>query len=240
MPAIVFERLAVTMRASAFALALAAALLAGCGGQKAAQPNHEASKPALRVLADARSAATKASSAHVSGHIVSSGTPVTLDLTMARGEGAKGSMSTKGLRFDLVRIGQAAYIRGSDAFLEHFEGPAIAQLLHNRWIKLSTDSSRFASLRPLTDLGLLLGKVSSHHGKLANAGKTTYKGSEVVVIRDTSDDSKLYVAATGTPYPVAIVGGGKGQSGVITFDDWNQHVSLSAPSGALDASDLGG
>jgi hypothetical protein len=56
----------------------------------------------------------------------------------------------------------------------------------------------------------------------------------------TSDNSKLYVAATGTPYPVAIVGGKKGQSGSITFGDWNKQVSLSAPGGAIDISSLGG
>ena len=61
------------------------------GGQtKAAKPNDEASKPALQVLADAKAAATRATSAHVSGSIQSSGTPITLDLSTARGKGAKG------------------------------------------------------------------------------------------------------------------------------------------------------
>ena len=59
-------------------------------------------------------------------------------------------------------------------------------------------------------------------------------------IRDASDNSKLYVAATGKPYPVAIVGSKKGQSGAVTFDDWNKSVSLSAPSDALDISQFGG
>ena len=57
--------------------------------------------------------------------------------------------------------------------------------------------------------------------------------------RDTSDGSKLYVAATGKPYPVAIVGG-KNQSGTIAFDDWNKSVSLSAPSDAIDIGQFGG
>jgi hypothetical protein len=229
------------MRASALALVLTAALLAGCGGQKkAAGPNGEASKPPARVLADATAAASKASSSHVSGNVRSGGTRITLDLETARNRGAKGSMSANGLKFDLVRIGQNVYIRGSDGFLEHFAGPAIAQLLHNRWLEASVDNPRFASLEPLTNIGRLLGKVSSHHGKLVNEGKRAYRGAAVVGIRDTSDDSRLYVAATGTPYPVAIVGGKSGLSGTVTFDGWNEHVSLSAPSGAVDISKLGG
>jgi hypothetical protein len=239
--AIVFERLAPTMRALALALVLTAALLAGCGSSKqAAPPNGEASKPALRVLADANAAAASASSAHVSGHVESGGTPITLDLSTARGKGATGSMSTNGLEFRLVRIGDTLYIQGSDAFYKHFAGATFAQLLHGKWIKGPATHGRLESLAPLTSLGALFAGISAHHGKLANDGKATYKGQAVVVIRDTSDNSKLYVAATGKPYPVALIGGKNGQTGEITFGNWNQHVSLSAPSGALDISQFGG
>jgi hypothetical protein len=239
--AIVFERLAATMRASALALVLTAALLAGCGSSgKAAKLNDEASKPAAHVLADAKAAATGASSAHVSGSVKSGGTPTTLDVSTARGKGAKGSMSTNGLTFDMVRIGDTLYVRGSDAFYKHFAGTVVARLLHDKWLKGSARHGRLTSLAPLTSLAGLFAVISSQHGKLANDGTTTYNGTKVVAIRDTSDNSKLYVAATGKPYPVAIVGGKEGQSGAITFDDWNKSVSLSAPSDAIDISQFGG
>ena len=67
-----------------------------------------------------------------------------------------------------------------------------------------------------------------------------YKGNRVVAVRDTSDNSKLYVAATGKPYPIAIVGRENGQPETIAFDDWNKDVSLAAPSGAVDISKFGG
>jgi len=237
--AIVCERLGATMRVTALALVLAATFLAGCGGsKKAAKPNGEASKPVGRVLADAKAAAASASSLHVSGKVVSDSTPVTLDLTLAR-KGAKGSMSTSGLQFDLVRIGDTAYIRGSDAFYKHFAGAAFAQLLHDKWLKASIVSGRFRSLAPLTSIGLLFARVGSQHGKLVNDGKATYKGQQVVAIRDTSDNSKLYVAASGKPYPVAVVGGAKGQSGTLSFDNWNESVSFTAPKNAIDISQLG-
>ena len=242
--AIVFERLAPTMRASALALVLTAALLAGCGSSGSsgttAKPNGEASKPAGRVLADAEGAATNASSAHISGNITSGGTPITVDLTTARGKGGKGSMSTNGLKFDLVRIGDTVYVRGSDAFYKHFAGAAVAQLLHNRWIKGSATHGRLKSLAELTNLRALFARINADPGKIVNDGKTTYKGRQVVALRSLGDDSKLYVAATGKPYPVAIVGNKDGQSGAVTFDDWNKSVSLSAPSDALDISQFGG
>jgi hypothetical protein len=237
---IVFERLAATMRVPTVALLLVLALLAGCGGsKKAAKPNGEASKPPTKVLADAKAAATSASSAHVSGSIVSSGQPITLDLSMARAKGAKGSMSEGGLAFDIVRVGDTVYIRGSDAFYKHFAGAAVAQLLHGKWLKAPATKGQLSSLAPLTDIGKLFAKVASSHGRLVNQGLTSYKGEQVVEIRDTSDNSKLYVEATGKPYPVALVGGKKGQSGTITFDDWNSSVSPAAPKNAIDISQLG-
>src|SRR5689334_14559061 len=124
------------MRASALALVLAGLLLAGCGGShsKSASSNGEASKSADTVLADAKAAVNGATSARVSGSIVSGGTPITLDLTMSADK-AKGSMSTSGFEFELIRIGDTAYIKGSDDFYKHFAGAAIAQLLHGKWLK---------------------------------------------------------------------------------------------------------
>jgi hypothetical protein len=224
-------------------LVVAVALLAGCGsggGSKSAKGNGEASKSPEKVLADARAAVKSASSVHVTGSIVAGGNPITLDVSMATGKGAKGSMTTSGFGFDLVQVGTTAYIKGSDAFYQHFAGAAAAQLLHGKWLKTSTTSGRFGPLATLTNINVLFGKVAANHGKLANDGAKTYKGQQVVELRDTSDNSKLYVAATGTAYPVALVGGKKNESGTITFSDWNKSVSLSAPNGAIDISQFGG
>jgi hypothetical protein len=227
------------MRASALVLVLTAALVVGCGSSKPSAPaNGEASKSGAQVLADAKAAATSARSAHVSGNLEANGTQVTVNLSAVRGKGGEGSVSTNGLSFDLVRIGDAIYIKGSDAFYKHFAGDTVAQLLHGKWIKGSATSGRLKSLAPLTSVDALFAQIASHHGSLVNKGETAYKGQQVVVIQD-ADGSKLYVAATGKPYPVALFGN-KNQPGSITFGDWNKSVSLSAPGGAIDISQFGG
>jgi hypothetical protein len=239
-PAIVCERLAATMRVTALVLVLTTTLVAGCGGsKKTAKANGEASKPATQVLADAKAAADSASSVHVTGSITSNGTPITFDLSLAS-NGAKGSASIDGLRFGLVRIGNTAYIQGSDAFYKHFAGPTFAQLLHDKWVKASTSDKRVKSFAPLTRIGPLFARVGAHHGKLVNGGNTVYKGQQVVLVHERSEKSKLYVASTGAPYPVALLGGTKAQHGTITFGGWNSSVSLSAPKGAIDISQFGG
>jgi len=228
------------MRACALALVLTTVLVAGCGGSKSSAPsNGEASEPARQVFADAKAAALSASSGHVAGNVNYQGTPITLDLTTVRGKGGTGTMSENGLKFDLVRVGDTVYIRGSDAFYKHFAGAAVAQLLHGKWLKAPADHGRLKSLAPFTNLASLFAAIGSYHGKLTNDGKTTFQGQQVVAIRDSAN-GKLYVAATGKPYPVAIVGGAKGASGTITFGDWNKSVSLSAPSDAIDISQFGG
>ena len=214
---------------------LAAVLLASCGG---GNTNGEAGKPAAQVLADAKKAAVGATSLHVSGSIESNGTPTTLDLSLAKGKGGRGSMSTSGLQFELIRTGGTVYIRGSDAFLEHYAGSA-AKLFHGKWLKAPATTGQLASLAQLTSPSALFGTIAAHHGTLVNDGLKTYKGLKVVEIRDTSDNSKLYVAATGIAYPVAIVGGRKSESGAIRFGGWNRKVSLRAPKNAIDLSKLG-
>src|ERR1017187_8054585 len=104
------------MRTGALAILVASAvLLAGCGGS-GAKSNGEAKNPAAKVAADALQAAVAASAVHVSGAIVSGGTPLTLDIHLVKGKGGSGEMSEQGLKFQLVRVGGKAYIKGSDAF----------------------------------------------------------------------------------------------------------------------------
>ena len=229
------------MRVTALALVLAAVVLAGCGSsKKTEQPNGEASKPANQVLSDAEAAATSASSAHASGAVDSKGTTITVDASLAGDKGAKGSASANGLDFDFVQTGDTVYIHGSDAFYKHFAGSAIAQLLHDRWVKASTSQPQLSAFASHLSMHAIFAEVSSHHGKLVNKGKRNYKGQQVVEIRDMSDGSKLYLAATGKPYPVAIVLRKKGLSLDLAFDAWNVSVSLTAPKDAVDISTFGG
>jgi hypothetical protein len=85
-----------------------------------------------------------------------------------------------------------------------------------------------------TSAGLQLEQI---HGALSNKGETTYKGQKVVAIKDLTNGGTLYVAATGTPYPIAIIAP---KNGSIAFDEWNKTISITAPKGAVDVGSLGG
>ena len=226
------------MRAAAAALlTLAALAVAGCGG--GTKSNGEATKTPAQVLRDVKQAAAGASSVHVAGTIVSSGQSIGLDLTMVRGKGGKGTLRLGTLSIDLVRLGGKAYIRGSDAFYTKFAGAAAAQLLHGKWLEGSATSGNFTAFVGLTDIDKLIHQLVTGHGTATNAGETTYKGEKAVALNDKTQGGTLYIAATGSPLPLAIVGTKTGHTGTVTFTDWNANATVTAPAGAIDLSKLG-
>jgi hypothetical protein len=233
------------MRRSIAPLLLTTLLLAACGGSgkpsaTTAPPNGEASKSATQVLKDATAAATHAKSVRISGTLTSGGKTISLDLKIANGKGATGTMSVNGAGFALVTLAGKAYIRASDAFYKQFAGPAgaaAAKLLHGKWLEGSATTGQLASLAAFTNLSQLFNQVASVHGTLTNNGATTYQGHSAVAIHSAAQNGTLYVAATGKPYPLALVATGKNK-GSIAFSDWNASVSISAPSGAVDVSQL--
>lgn len=215
-------------------------VLAGCGGSKKAASNGVESKSANDIVAAAKAAADSATAVHVSGSGTDNGVPLVLDLHIVAGKGGKGRLSEQGLSFDLVRIGDTAYIKGSPAFYRRFAGPAAAELFKGKWLKASATTGDLATLTPLTDLTKLLGRTLANHGTLQKLpGSTVVNGRSVVGVNDTTQGGILYVATTGKPYPIEITKSGA-LGGTLKFDQWDQPVSLSAPANAVDISKLKG
>jgi hypothetical protein len=221
--------------AAATGVVVAVAALAGCGGGGSSS-NGVAAKTPAEILAAAKSAATTASAVHIAGSIQEGATPLTLDLHLVAAKGGSGHMSENGVGFDIVRVGNKAYIRGSEAFYKQFGGASAAQLLKGKWLVGSATSGRFSALTPLTDLqAFFTGALAGHH-TLTKGAETTANGQKVIALKDGANGGTLYVATTGTPYPVELVSPGNGKQGKVTFDQWNTTVTITAPKGAIDLS----
>jgi len=188
---------------------------------------------------EAKAAAERATSVHVYGSGTDNGVPLVIDLHIVADKGGKGRLSEHGLSFDLVRIGPSAYIKGSAAFYKQFAGVGAAQLLQGKWLKGSATTGDLASLTPLTDLRKFFDNALSNHGVLKKTGTTTVHGVQVVGIKDTTKGGVLYVATSGQPYPIEVTQGGT-SAGTLTFDEWNQTVTLTPPPNAVDISKLKG
>jgi hypothetical protein len=221
------------------ALGLLSAVLAGCGGSGGgSSENGVASKAPGEIVAATKAAADSASSVHVSGSIVSDGSPITLDMSLVAGQGGRGQLSENGLSFELIELDGTVYISGSPAFYKHFAGSTAAQLFQGKWLKAPATSGDFAALASLTDLRKLLdAALENHHGKLTKGDTTTVAGQKVVGVNDASDGGTLYVAVTGKPYPIEIAKNGAG-GGKVVFDRWNEPVTLKAPADSVDVAKL--
>ena len=152
-----------------FALLLALAGLAGCGGGSSSSSNGVASKSPEQIVEASKAAAAKAASVHVTGSTISENKPISLDMELVAGKGAKGHISIEGLRIDIVELEHAFYLNGSPAFYSRVAGPAAAQLLEGKWLKAPTSSGNFASLSKLTDLAT----ADRLHARLATARSST-------------------------------------------------------------------
>ena len=222
--------------AAVLAVVIFAAALAGCGSSSPTG-NGVASKSPIEIVASAKAAAAGAASAHVAGSIVDAGKPISLDMELVAGKGGKGRISLEGLGIDLIQVNGTVYINGSPAFYRRVAGPAAAQLLQGKWLKAPASSGNFSSLASLTNLGKLIDTTLASHGKLASAGSTTVAGQQAVGVADLSKGGTLYVASTGSPYPLEIVKTGAG-GGKIVFDRWNKAVTLAAPANAVNINQL--
>jgi hypothetical protein len=213
---------------------LALCVLAGCGGSSG---NGIASKSATQILSESKAAADSASSVHVSGSIKSGAVPVTIDLDLAAGKGARGEISENGASFKLILVGGTAYISGSPAFYRSLGGSAAAQLLDGKWLRASATSGEFASFGSLANMTQLINTTLAAHGVLVKGATSTVNGQRAIAVTDTAKSGTLYVATTGKPYPVAIAKGGS-ESGTILFGNWNRPVTIVAPSNSVDLSGL--
>jgi hypothetical protein len=213
-------------------------LLAGCGGSSGGtSSNGLASKSPDQILAAAKAASEGAATVHIDGSVITEGKPISLNMELVAGKGAKGRITVEGNSIDVVELENAFYIRGSAAFYARVGGPAAAKLLEGRWLKAPTSKGEFAAFAQLTNLSKLLASTLSSHGALKSAGTTTIDGRGAVGVTDTEHGGTLYVAETGTPYPLRI-SKGAGSAGEITFDRWNQPVTLTAPPDPININQL--
>jgi hypothetical protein len=213
----------------------ALALLAGCGGSSSKLLNATAGKGPEAIVADAKAAAAKAATVHITGSTVSAKRPISIDMELVAGKGAKGNLELGGLGgFRIVALERAFYLNGSADFYRRLAGSAAAELLHGKWLKAPAGSGNFASLAQLTNLNGLLESSLASHGTLVKGPLATVEGQQAVSVRDAGRGGTLYVAATGTPYPLKLTHEG----GDVFFRDWNKPVTLTAPAKAINITQL--
>jgi hypothetical protein len=159
-------------------------------------------------------------------------------MELVNGKGGKGSVEFGGLTLDLIRVDPWVYVKGNPPLMRRLLGTSAADKLRGRWLKEPSTHGPLAPLAELADLQNLVGGTLTGHHQLSRAGLRTIDGQRALALADNVERATLYVAAHGTPYPLAIVGEGPG-AGRLDFARWNQEVSLEGPPSAVNIAELG-
>jgi hypothetical protein len=160
-----------------------------------------------------------------------------VDVHIAHGKGAVGTIADAPYTMEVIRIGQNIYLKSgySPNFYERIAGRKAATHLLGRWIHASVNAgSLIRTLSSFTELSNLTRGFFGQPGRLSIGGMAGAVGIKVVEVKNNATNEVLYVATAGTPYPVQILQSGASTDDGIAFDQWNRPVPISAPPHAID------
>jgi hypothetical protein len=224
-----------------------AGLIAGCGGDagrlspvgdglpapirsSVAPPSPSETGRAADLLRQARAAFLAAPSVHVSGTAVRGADAFVLDARLKGSSGGTATVKTSGETVDVLRIADHAYVGGDLAFWRSVTGDeARARAMVGSYVRTGAGEPNFASFVAFTQPSTYA-EVLPDPARPATLGATTLiRGVPVIAVRDQSG-STLYVARTGTAYPMRLDGLTGGQVVFLDFADYGAPLPLRAPS----------
>jgi hypothetical protein len=229
-----------------------AALLAGCGDgtttgaagttSPAAAPvssaaprpagNGIAALPAPEVIRQAKQAFTDARTLRVLANLSDGGQPLRLDLHIAGSRGGIGTITTNGATFQLLRIGNEAYIKAAEPAWRKLGAGDGASLLVGKWVKVPTNDKDFADVIAFTDISSL-GKMIFDGSDVGvpDVGQVKFRGADAVRLTDPDGGGTIFIsAATGPAYPLRLqVLAPKSDAGTIDFLEFNRPFALGRP-----------
>jgi hypothetical protein len=223
-------------RSHATGLLSAAVLVAvtGCGG--GSSTNGVASKSAADILTASEAAARSATSVHVTGKAGRGGvSTIKLDLSPAAGT-AQVALG-RHTNFEIVRIGQTIYLKSSQLVYRQLGiGGTVPA---GTWVRVAGASGPVARLAQLTEPGPELERLIRGSGRVTKGPVTTVAGQKAIELREQTPiyAGSLYVSTVGKPYPLEKVIRGQA-NGQNSFSAWNAPLSVTAPTPAIDASQL--
>jgi hypothetical protein len=246
---------------SASAPSASSTTTSGTSGSSAPAPSISGDPAAVKLYTQAMQGLANAKSVHIKGSATQEGQTFAVDLTFLNGKGATGSVGLGGGTMQLIALNGDTYIQFDAKALAAFAGSSVpaaaSQALAGKWLKVSAaeqaqPNNPFAGINGLTDLKQFAKDFQPSGAVTENPKKTTINGQSAIALNDNggsdpSHDGILYVQAGGNHLPLEIVPGPSASAstgsegpaiGKIDFLEYNKDVTLTAPSGAIDMSQL--
>ncbi|MCX4983277.1 hypothetical protein [Streptomyces sp. NBC_00572] len=229
------------LRRAVAPLALCAGLIVGltaCAADPDEGTNGVGRLSAPEIEGKARSAADTAKAVRLSGTLVSKGDTFKLNMRLKQ-DGAAGSVTTKNSTFELLRVGDALYLKADAGFWTHdsqggdkpTEADAeAADKLDDMYVKVPQGDPSYKQLRGFTDMDLLLAGLIGLHGEKVKGDRDQIGGVRTVKVKGGAEGEggTLDVALEGSPYPLQFARGGG--AGLVVLSEWNKDFPLTAPS----------
>jgi hypothetical protein len=209
-------------------LVILGASFAGCGSSAV---NGLASEQPADVIQAAVKALESSSSFHVSGSGQAGSSFATVSLNFYRDGDLAGSVTEKGFTIEVVELGPKTYIKAPNKFWLSYGAPAtFLSTLNGRYVEVSSSQIGFGNEFSFSHLS---GQLEHPKGTLHNLGLTNLSGKKVVDIESAGTETgQLYIAASGTSYPIEVKDIGSDGS-TLVFSDWNGPPTPTPPAGAV-------
>jgi len=204
--------------------------LAACGSSGSA--GSRMNPPAASLYSDALAALKAAQSVRLSGTIMNKGQVIRIDMGFLRSGAVSGSLSgpiagASGVSFHLIVTGGAAYVLVDKQFFQSVlqrNGAAASACATFCGKYIKVPAKQFSSF----NLNGLIAQAFRSNIKVSpTVTSSTINGKSAYRLTDTVKGEHLYVAKSGTHYPIEVTQPG---SGVLTFSEWNSVPPISAPS----------
>jgi|GEM_PF-2065144 len=212
-----------------------ALVVASCGGTPASSP--ESASPAKRLLDRAARLVASARSVRVTGHVSILGSPAIVALVAYGNGDLKGSVALSAGTFEVIQIGTTDYVRASaNLLMAEVKVPlSVAQHYARDWISVpSSTASTIAAGVSLHAIATTLSRPSTH---VREIWRSTSDREQPVGL-ESSAGITVWVARSGSPYPVKATGELNGSHATVRFSGWNSFANPSAPRVSIPLSSL--
>jgi hypothetical protein len=154
-----------------------------------------------------------------------------------------------GEKAHVLLIGSTAYLSGNQAALIHYFGfpAAIARKVGTRWVSVPSSSGGYSVIAAGATLASAI-KALTIPGHASETAPATIDGQSVVGIRGKGPISgsstatvtaTIYVSRTSRPLPLrAVYDYSAGGSATIELSDWNERLTLTAPTNVIPEAQL--
>jgi hypothetical protein len=197
--------------------------------------NGVSQKSAADILKATQAAAAGQSSVHAAG--VSP--KFSMDLDLAKGQGASGTITIGTQKAQLVADSKDIYIKGSADFWKGSGGGAGAALLGDKWIKISLSSTTGKNFDTVSSFASLVTGSLKSSSALTKGPTGDVAGQPAISLTDATKGA-LWVATTGEPLPLKVTSDSNGST--LTYSNWGAPVVIKVPTGSdvIDFSKLTG